>query len=106
MTLSEAERKLKAARQKAKTIQQEINQLKELILDLGGDLYPKQTFILQRNKVIYKRWADGATARELATEYKLSTTRITGICNRIQAILVKGDLERFPEYKDLLPYKK
>lgn len=104
MKLEAIKKKLKEARTRQREIRKEIDRLREIIRDAGGDPDAPEVDLTARNKRFYIQWKDGQTFAQIAKEYKLSITTVSNVCHRIDAILEHRRFH-FQKYKDLLKYK-
>ncbi|MFN8290201.1 MAG: hypothetical protein U0U70_08095 [Chitinophagaceae bacterium] len=105
MNVRETKDKLASARNLQRIIRKEIDELRKALTDAGINPDPPKLNLVPRNKKIYKYWKDGRTFIEVAKEFKLSTTRVSSICKRIEVVLEKKSGSSFRQYKDLLKYK-
>ncbi|MFT3932174.1 MAG: hypothetical protein QM726_01055 [Chitinophagaceae bacterium] len=102
--IDQLKRELFDARSRLRSVQKDIDDLKKAIIEGGGKLDLPWPNVVPRNKEIYKRWKDGQKFSEIAKDYRLSITTISGVCNRIERTLeVKG--HHYKKYKSLLKYK-
>lgn len=106
MTVKEAQEALRLAREKAKALRLEIDALRNFIVAHGGVLNHDTRRITRRNGQIYKRWVDGARFVDIAREFNLSTTTISGVCHRIDRVLEIKKGSFYKRYKNLAKYKK
>lgn len=104
MTLQQAKKDLELFRKKQRELRKEIDELRQVIRDAGEDPDAPKIDLVPRNKEFYKKWKDGQKFSEIAREYKLSTTTVSNVCNRIERILETKKFH-FKKYKDLLKYK-
>lgn len=104
MTVQEAKKDLELFRKKQRELRKQIDELRQFLRDAGEDPDARKIDLVPRNKEVYKKWKDGQKFSEIAREYKLSPTTISGVCNRIERILETKKFH-FQKYKDLLPYK-
>lgn len=102
MNIRETKDKLASARNLQRVIRKEIDELRTALIDAGINPDPPKVNLIPRNKKIYKCWKDGRTFVEVAKEFKLSTTRVSSICRRIEIVLEKKSGSSFKQYKDLL----
>ena len=84
MKLKEAQYQLTLARKRLRKTMKEIAALMAFIGENGGDPRgrPDQSI---RDERIYKLRQNGASAREIALQYKLSTDRVRAIYNKIRS---------------------
>jgi DNA-binding CsgD family transcriptional regulator len=101
VALEIAKANLVKARNKQRKLQAEIDNLKQIIRTAGSDPDRPKIELVPRDKEIFRSWRAGKSFTELGDEYNLSTTRISGICRRIEAIL-RARLGSYDVYKDLL----
>ena len=87
MTLQEAEEKLAALRKRQRRLRKQIDDLREFIFSKGRNPDRPEDDLAKRNRAIYKLYKKGFTYTAVADKYKLSATRIRGICLRIDYLI-------------------
>ena len=65
-------------------LRKKIDALRERLRKEGVDPDAPAVDLTERNNAIYSRYLDGLTYTAIAEEFKLSTTRISSICRRVE----------------------
>jgi Mor family transcriptional regulator len=83
-TLPELQKKLLRDRKKLQIQKEKFAELQDTIRKMGGDPAPWTPDFTERNKEIYRKWYKvSVTFKDLALEYKVSTSTISSICRTI-----------------------
>jgi len=105
MTLEEAKDRLDAARNLAGIIRKEVQALRAIVFELGGDPDAPKVDLTGRNSQFYIKWKCGMKFSEIARKFNLSTTTISSVCHRIDKSLESSKHPLYKRYKGLLRYK-
>lgn len=96
MTIIEAKDKLKVLRTKARSIREEISQLRSFLISKGIEP-DRNVDHTKRNIKIFKDYKSGQKFTEIAKTFNLTPTTISGICKRVNYI-IERKRDRYKKY--------
>lgn len=84
MELEEAHRRLLIAHQKQKVLRKEIELLRNIIWEQGGNPDDPGDELQSRNKAIYQQYRNGSSFSYLSKQYKITPGQVRYICRRMR----------------------
>lgn len=106
MKLDNVKELLKEARGRQRVLRKEIDRLRQMMRDAGGDPDAPEIDLTERNRQIYILWMEGNSFANIAKEYDKSVTTVSNVCHRIDYIVEKRNHPKFERYKALIKYKR